>query len=31
MAFSPPPDGQLGFSLQPAIEAMNITDGINAS
>ena len=30
MAFSPPPDGQLGFSLQPAIEAMNITDGINS-
>ena len=29
-AFTQPPDGQLGFSLQPAVEAMNITDGINA-
>jgi len=29
-AFSPPPDpGLLSFSIQPAIEAMNITDGIN--
>ena len=29
-AFTQPPEGQLGFSLQPAVEAMNITDGINA-
>ena len=31
LAFSPPPDGGfLGVSIQPAIEAMNITDGINS-
>jgi hypothetical protein len=29
-AFTPPPEGQLGASVQPAIEAMNITDGINS-
>jgi hypothetical protein len=29
-AFTAPPEGELGFSLQPAIEAMNITDGINS-
>lgn len=29
-AFTPPSDGQLGGSVQPAIEAMTITDGINA-
>jgi hypothetical protein len=29
-AFTPPPEGQLGGSVQPAIEAMNITDGINS-
>jgi hypothetical protein len=30
LAFAPPPDGAfLGVSIQPAIEAMNITDGIN--
>ena len=30
LAFAPPPDGLLGVPVQPAIEAMNITDGINA-
>lgn len=31
LAFAPPPDGGLlGVPVQPAIEAMNITDGINA-
>ena len=31
LAFAPPPDGGfLGVSIQSAIEAMNITDGINA-
>jgi hypothetical protein len=29
-AFTPPTEGQLGGSVQPAIEAMNITDGINS-
>jgi hypothetical protein len=30
LAFAPPPDGAfLGVSIQPAIEAMSITDGIN--
>lgn len=29
-AFTPPPDGRLPASVQPAVEAMNITDGINA-
>jgi hypothetical protein len=29
-AFTPPPDGRLLASVQPAVEAMTITDGINA-